>query len=138
MKLTVPADPQYVSYARSAVGKVLEQVKMEPAAAEDMLLAVGEACNNAVLYTASHAGQSLSIICRALKSTPRTNAAMQVDIRNRGNGFTHKIDPSSFDMPAAELMGDHGRGLPLMNMLVDDVQFLNEGGDTLVRLTKSL
>ncbi len=119
---------------------------MDETDASDMLLAVGEACNNAVLYACCQSQQPISVSIIHTKSHLRDPGAVQIDIRNAGLSLKRNVEPdcfdnldlSCFDMPAAELLGDHGRGLPLMNTLADEVEFLEDGGDTVVRLTKRL
>jgi anti-sigma regulatory factor (Ser/Thr protein kinase) len=111
---------------------------MDRDAISHIMLAVGEACNNGILYGVSQCDRILSVTCRLAQTDNCKFAALEIDVRNHGDGFVGEMDWSKHAMPAAELMAEHGRGLPLMRSAVDHVQFLSEGGDTIVRLVKHL
>ncbi len=140
LKIALPAYPEYVAFARHAVQGVTKQLFVDDEAATDLLLAVGEACNNAVLHVKRTPNSSLNVSCRARKSSPRSASyqSLTVDIKNTGHAFKACNMPQNHPMPDASLLDDHGRGLPLMYMLVDAVDVICEHGDTVVRLTKNL
>ena len=138
LNVTIPAEPQFVSFARRAVQDVARQLQMDTDAIGDIMLAVGEACSNGVQYGADRPDRMLSISCRVSRSAKRKDDVLEIDIRNHGNGFAGKVDWSEHRMPAAETLADHGRGLPLMRSVVDHVDFFSNNGDTIVRLTKRI
>ena len=130
--LEVPAQPEQVGKARRAVADFLRLQAWSDDDAGDLLLAMGEACNNAVNYGGrGSADPRLLVSCRPLHPH-----CLQIDIRNQGNGF-HPDLHACGQIPAAEEFATHGRGFGLMLALVDDVQVVSDGENTTVRLTKS-
>lgn len=130
-RIEVPAAPEHVAQARRAVADFLRHQAWSDDDADALLLAVGEACNNAVNYGGrGFADPRLIVSCQ-----PLDGGRLQVDVRNQGNGF--HPDLSEFGlMPEADF-ATHGRGFGLMLALVDGVQVLSDGGNTIVRLIKS-
>ena len=128
--LEVPATPESVGKVRRRLADFTRDQQWHEADADDLLLAVGEACNNAVNYGGkAYADPHIIVSCSCLD-----HDHLQVDIRNQGNGF-HPDLKRLGDLPADEF-STHGRGFGLMLALVDDVQVLSDGGNTVVRLTK--
>jgi anti-sigma regulatory factor (Ser/Thr protein kinase) len=111
---------------------------MDKDAVNDVILAVGEACNNGILYGAPRTDRILSITCGVSGQCDSHAGALEIDVRNHGNSFAQDMDWSEHTMPVAELMAEHGRGLPLMRSAVDHVCIISDGGDTIVRLVKHL
>jgi len=129
--IEVPAAPENVGHARRAVAEFLHRRAWGADDADALLLAVGEACNNAVNY----GGRDVTDPRLTVSCQPLDNQRLQVDVRNQGNGF--HPDLSEFgQMPDADF-ATHGRGFGLMLALVDDVQVLSDGENTIVRLTKA-
>ena len=131
IRLQIPEATEYIPVVRRLVDAVGEALRLPQSARAEVKLAVGEACNNAVLHAkhlASAGGGSMVVACRVRPD------ALEIDITNRGNGF-HPDAPAA--MPPAEALAEHGRGLALMERVMDSVEYLSEGGDTTVRLRKS-
>ncbi len=129
IRLQIPGATEYIAIARRAIDVVGEQLCLPGSARAEVKLAVGEACNNAVQHTRGNGAQDGSVIvaCRVAPD------ALEIDVTNRGNGFhpeTHS------QMPAAEVLAEHGRGMALMEMLMDSVEYLSENGNTTVRMRK--
>jgi len=79
----VPAVPEQVGKARGAVAEFLRLHAWSEGDADDLLLAMGEACNNAVNYGGSgYADPRLIVSCQ-----PLDPQRLQIDVRNQGNGF---------------------------------------------------
>lgn len=130
--LEVPATPESVGQVRRRLAEFTHYQAWPEEDAADLLLAVGEACNNAVNYGGKDfTNPILFVLCRRL-----TSDALQVDIRNQGNGFHPNLEQLG-QLPDFDDFATHGRGFGLMLALVDDVQVLSDGGNTIVRLTKS-
>ncbi len=129
--LEVPALPEYVGKIRRQVADFTRLQSWGDIDADDLLLAVGEACNNAVNYGGKNeANPRLFVTCQRLDS-----GHLQVDVRNQGNGFHPDFDRLG-DLPDDQF-ATSGRGFGLMLALVDSVQVLSDGQNTTVRLTKS-
>lgn len=118
------------------MSQLAQDLHLSTEATCDLLLAVGEACNNAILHGSRSSEGPVRVRCRLDKPATK-DRALQVDIANQGNGFVPEKG-TRFAMPDAEEMTGHGRGLPLMQQLVDDMQILCENGSTVVRLTKKI
>ena len=134
IRLQIPGATEYIAIARQAVDAVSEQLQLPSDARMAVKLAVGEACNNAVQH--SKAGVQNSNGCKgALLVACRVEPdALEIDITNPGNGF-HPIAPAA--MPASEDLAENGRGMALMEMVMDSVEYLSENGNTTVRMRKN-
>jgi serine/threonine-protein kinase RsbW len=129
IRLQIPGATEYVTIARRAIDVVGEQLDLSGAARAEVKLAVGEACNNAVQHASQNGANDGSVIvaCRVRPDV------LEIDVTNQGNGF----HPGSHSlMPPAEALAEHGRGMPLMEMLMDSVEYLSENGNTTVRMRK--
>jgi|SRR5579862_2831444 len=136
-EIEVPARSENLGRARQAVASVAESLHLTAEDTCDLLLAVGEACNNAVQHGSGSTNGALQVRCR-LRSKSHRPQSLQVEIANTGNGFLPKKNDPIFSMPKAQDFAGHGRGLPLMHRLMDDVQIFCENGNTVVRLTKRI
>lgn len=132
LQFELPAVPEQVSTARHTVGDFLQRQAWPQLEADDLLLAVGEACSNAVNY----GGRGFDDPLISITCWPLDNSRLQVDVKNQGNGFHPDLDVQGL-LPEADLFTTHGRGFGIMLALVDDVQILSDGENTIVRLTKS-
>ena len=94
-------------------------------------MAVGEACSNAVLYGGHDISDPHVRVTCVLPAPGR----LQIDVQNQGNGFHPNLAALAALPPPADF-ATHGRGFALMRALVDDVQVLSDGHNTIVRLTK--
>lgn len=129
--IEVPAAPEHVGRARHGVAEFLRHLAWHGDDVDALLLAVGEACNNAVNYGGRDSvDPRLIVSCR-----PIEGQRLQVEVRNQGNGFHPDLSQYG-QMPDCEF-ATHGRGFGLMLALVDNVQVLSEGDNTIIRLTKS-
>ena len=130
--LEMPARPEQVGPARRAVADFMRSQTWEGDDADDLLLAVGEACSNAVSYGGrGKSDPHFSISCSCLEG-----GSLQIDVRNQGDGFQPDLNTAG-TMPDLDEFATHGRGFGLMLALVDDVQVLSEGESTTVRLRKA-
>lgn len=124
IRLRIPGATEHVAVARNAVDAVSEGLRLSPDARAAIKLAVGEACDNAVRHT-KRPGAPVIVIYRAGRDV------VEIDVGNRGNDF-HPSGPA--EMPPAEALAEHGRGLALIELLMDDVEYLSERGNTIVRM----
>src|SRR5688572_2967063 len=113
VRVQIPSALEHIGIARCAVDVVGEQIHLSCDARAAVKLAVGEACNNAVLHAAPCADASVIVDCRLQED------ALEIDVTNSGNSFhpdTHA------EMPAAEALDEHGRGRALIEMMMDSVE----------------
>lgn len=122
MQLSLPTESRYVGMMRNVAQCVMTDMGAPGEASEDVQLAVTEACANAVRH---------SDVSEYVVRLNVDDALCEVEVVDLGGGF----DPALVPVPAAEDL-ETGRGLFLMQELVDDLQFVRNRGGTHVKLTK--
>lgn len=100
IRLTVPASAQNVVLVRHVLGALTEVLRLPPRLAEDIKLAVTEACTNVVRHAYGAKGGRLDV------TVGRDERALSVEVADRGRG----LRPN----PAGD---GAGLGLPLMAAL---------------------
>ncbi len=135
LKISVPSEAQNVSLIRCSTRRLLEDLNFDSTSIEDGILAVGETCNIAVLHGVNSPGQTLEFLCAVVDSPFPT---LVIEVKNPGTKLVDILNDSLFNMPLAEKMSDHGRGLPLMRKLMDKVTVYKSLNSTVVRLEKIL
>ena len=124
--LRLPARLDYIPVVRAATNAVVALLNFSPDDRCAIELAVGEACDNAVRHCESEA-EVFDVCLSVLEDS------LMIDVSNEGNGFAP-------DGPAAmpDVFAEHGRGLALMEHLMDEVEFLPEKDRTVVRMMKKI
>ena len=107
----LPVDAQSVPLARGLLRQSLEHLGVVETGIEELVLALTEACANAVQHAGEHDEYQVDVeiddeLCR-------------ITVLDQGEGF----DPAATPMPASPM--DGGRGLLLMRALVDRLRFRN-------------
>jgi serine/threonine-protein kinase RsbW len=127
LALTLPRDEQTVPVARHIVRNAMAQVGVDETCVSDIELALSEACTNVLL----HSGPGDQYVVR-LDLEDRLGLIRVIDV---GHGF----DSASLQAEADRLEAEQGRGLELMQAMVDRVDLLSrpEAG-TIVTLEKVL
>ena len=127
LALTLPRDEQTVPVARHIVRNAMEQVGVEETCIYDIELALSEASTNVLL----HSGPGDQFVVR-LDLEDRLGVIRVIDV---GHGF----DSAKLQATGDLLDSERGRGLGLMEALVDRVDFTSrpEAG-TIVTLEKVL
>ncbi len=127
LALTLPRDEQTVPVARHIVRNAMEQVGVDETCVYDFELALSEACTNVLL----HSGPGDQYVVR-LDLEDTVGVIRVIDV---GHGF----DSAKLQSEGSRLEAERGRGLGLMQALVDRVDFTSrpEAG-TIVTLEKVL
>jgi serine/threonine-protein kinase RsbW len=127
LALTLPRDEQTVTVARHIVRNAMEQFGVEETCVYDVELALSEACTNVLL----HSGPGDQYVVR-LDLADGLGLIRVVDV---GHGF----DSAKLQAEDPLLEAERGRGLSLMQALVDRVDLTSrpEAG-TIVTLEKAL
>ena len=127
LALTLPRDEQTVPVARHIVRNAMDQVGVEETCVYDVELALSEACTNVLL----HSGPGDQYVVR-LDLGDRLGMIRVIDV---GHGF----DSARLQAEDSLLDAERGRGLGLMQALVDrvDLTSRSEAG-TIVTLEKAL
>jgi serine/threonine-protein kinase RsbW len=127
LALTLPRDEQTVPVARHLVRNAMEQVGVEETCGYDFELALSEACTNVLV----HSGPGDQYVVR-LDLEDRLGVIRVIDV---GHGFDSAGLQAEGSLPEAE----RGRGLGLMQALVDRVDFTSRSeAGTIVTLEKVL
>lgn len=117
-----------VAIARRAVGVFAQSRGFSVSDVSDIVLAVGEACSNAVEHGHTAKGQIV------VRCTFEDNK-LTIEIGDRGHGFDEKRALNTA-IPA-EFLG-RGRGIPIMRAVMDGVRYEISDAGTTVYLEKRL
>jgi serine/threonine-protein kinase RsbW len=121
-----PSAPSAVSAARRAARAFARRCGFGQWEISDIVLAVGEACNNAVEHAHVTGGQ-FTMRCHD------GDGVATFEIEDRGGGF--ELNGQGATIPPSE-RGVRGLGIFLMRCLMDEVQYDTNAAGTTVRLTK--
>jgi serine/threonine-protein kinase RsbW len=127
MSLQLPRDEISVPVARHLTVGAMTQLGVEPQCAADIEVALTEACTNVILH--SGPGDLYEVSVEVDDST------CVIRVLDRGHGF----DAAGLSTTPADGAAESGRGVALMEALVDQVLFESrpEAG-TVVHLEKTL
>ncbi len=131
--LTLPVDHQYVAVVRHLAESTLTELRVARECVDDIALALTEACANVISHGDPSDGFDVELavdgdVCR-------------ISIREKGGAFDADALGGADDLMDAVEGADHlthGRGVPLMRMLVDDLSYQPDATGTTVVLTKQL
>jgi anti-sigma regulatory factor (Ser/Thr protein kinase)/putative methionine-R-sulfoxide reductase with GAF domain len=117
LALTLPAEPEALITARRALRNWLAEVGVEPEALYDITLATGEACTNAIEHAYAPGEASFDLVAT------RGEEDVVVMVRDYG----------AWREPRGQ---NRGRGLKLMETLMDEVNVRREATGTTVELRR--
>jgi serine/threonine-protein kinase RsbW len=128
LKLTLAADKHAVDSVVQRVMGAIRETDCAPDKEHAIELALSEALANAVVHGAK-SDPSKIIECDVACDE---NRSLLIVVRDPGNGF----DPSTIPNPVhgENIYSSRGRGIYLINQLMDDVKFLKNG--TEIRMIK--
>lgn len=107
----LPVDAKSVPLARGLLRQALEHLEVAPTGIEELVLALTEACANAVQHAGEHDQYQVDVDV--------DDTMCRICVYDQGDGF----DPSATTAQRSPL--DGGRGITLMRALVDRLQFAN-------------
>ncbi|MGX8796496.1 ATP-binding protein [Fusibacter sp. JL298sf-3] len=127
VNISLPSKPEYVSVARLTASFIASQMNFDIEAIEDIKLAVGEACNNAVLHSGTDETYEMNII--------NDEHEMTIEIIDKGKGF--EID--AYTAPSIENLQENGMGLFIIQSLMDEVVInTNDSAGTKIVMKKTV
>lgn len=129
VELDVPAEPQIVHDLRERFEEFVRPCGLSQDDREAIKVALSEACSNAVCH-GSPRGNWNRVHVRYLVE----NNQLRIEVSDEGRGFY----PAQIALPEFEEWKPSGRGLFLMQALMDEVQFERTSTGTRVRLIKNL
>jgi len=123
LSVTLSADRDAVDEVVRSIMKVVREVKCVPGSEDDIELALTEALANAVVHGAK-SDPSKVIECDVACDDER---GLLIIVRDPGSGF----DPAKLPDPCQgeNIHSEHGRGIYLINQLMDEVQFHKNGAE---------
>lgn len=124
LELSLPRDARYVGTLRSVTACMLEDVRAPAPAADDLQVALSEACNNVIRHATGSEEYSVTLVMG--------DAGCEVEVVDVGPGF----EPPSLEDLEPPLASEEGRGLLLMDALVDRLEFADQREGTRLRLCK--
>jgi serine/threonine-protein kinase RsbW len=96
---------------------------------DEILMAVGEACTNAILHGSPPGSTGRVSICIHLSAS-----SLVVDVTDEGEGFV----PPAAPPPESEEPAEHGYGLFIIRRVMDRLEVFPGDHRTVVRMTKAL
>jgi len=127
LSVTLAADRDAVDPVVRSVMNVVREMKCAPGREDDIDLALTEALANAVVHGAKN-DPSKIIECDVACDTYH---GILIVVRDPGSGF----DPTKIADPCygENIYSSHGRGIYLINQLMDEVQFHKNGTEIHMR-----
>lgn len=128
LSLAIPGDPRAISPVVDGVMQIASQMKCAEGKEYEIETALREALANAIRHGCG-SDSSRTVECSVLCDEER---GMLIVVRDPGPGF----DPSRLPSPVVgqNVFSDHGRGIYLINRLMDEVRF--EKGGTEIHMRK--
>ncbi|MBZ5705273.1 MAG: ATP-binding protein [Acidobacteriia bacterium] len=121
LRVTLTADKNAVDPLVRSVMDIVRQMQCAEGKEDAIELALAEALANAVVHGC---GEDPSKIIECDVACDETHG-MLIVVRDPGKGF----DPATLPSPVngQQVFSDHGRGIYLINQLMDEVRFLKNG-----------
>lgn len=129
MEIEFPAEPRVVHDVRQKFEEFVQPCRLNRDDIETIKVALSEACSNAVCH-GSPGGAGNRVHVRYEINGHR----LVIEIRDQGPGFR----PRQIELPRSEEYRPNGRGLFIMQALMDEVEFDVTPKGTRVRLVKHL
>jgi serine/threonine-protein kinase RsbW len=124
----IPSETKAVSPLVDRLMRLIEGSRCVPGEEPAVELALREALNNAVVHgNRMDAHKLVQIRCRC-----EVGKGVSIVVRHQGQGFDPNAVPDS--LAAENLQAEHGRGIHLMKLAMDEVSF--ESGGTEVHMRK--
>ena len=128
LDITFPAESSQLAPVRKALRSWLARCELPPNAVQNVLVAVGEACANAIEHSGTGPDGEITV------EAQRDGRALNGD---EAGGLTLRIHDRGH-WPARAAAGDRGRGIPLMRAVMDRVEFETGPDGTTVTMRRGL
>lgn len=123
----LPNRKEYISSARLTASAIANAAGFNFEDVEDIRLAVGEACNNAVIHSNRSSHIELEFILGG--------EDMEILVRDSGNGF----NPDDIKQPHIEEYDGSGLGIFIIESLMDSFKIISGNGEgTTISMKKNL
>ena len=127
--LVLPSTIEKVEEAAYFAEKAAKDMNFSDGDIDDIAIALTEAVSNAMMH-----GNKNDINKNVTISIDKKADSMEITVLDEGGGF----DPKHVDNPLLpeNLLKESGRGIFILNSLMDKVEFLSNEKGTLTKLTK--
>ena len=125
LELEIPGDVRYVSLVRKSVKFLAASMGFQGEDLDDIEIATAEAVTNAIIHgTPTGSEGRINIRCHD------GHGRFVVEVEDCGNGcVTHQKE-------SAIIEGEHGRGIFIIEALMDDARALTDAHGTTIKMTK--
>ncbi len=127
IKLEIPNSARFITVARKTVEEVAARTRLTTEQIEELKLAVGEACSNAVKYGTKD-DDLVRVECRI------KDDRMEVDVQNMGEPF--EIPAGAPVEAPVDKLSEGGLGIYLIDKVMDGWSICSDSGKTIVKLVK--
>lgn len=127
--LSIPSDFQHVHHVESLIDKVCDQLNVKEDYYGNVLIAVTEAVNNAILH-GNNSNPELNV--DLFVGDKETDFCFSVKDNGTGFDFSSIADPTAPE----NLEKADGRGIFLMRSLAEEVEFLDHGRNVNIYFSK--
>jgi serine/threonine-protein kinase RsbW len=121
-KLVISSDIKNISEVEKLIDKVCEDLNISEDIYGNILIAVTEAVNNAIIH-GNNNDSSLNVTIQVLQDNNKTEIVFSVSDEGVGFNFNNLPDPTAPE----NIEKPDGRGIFLMKNLSDNVEFFNNG-----------
>ena len=128
--ITIPSNAEYLIDVDVFIEGILRGWGMDESVLADIAISVSELVNNAI-----HHGNKLAADKTVFVSISREHNTTHISVKDQGTGF----DPTCVADPLAEenILHDSGRGIFIINALMDKVDVDATDSGTTVTITKT-
>jgi serine/threonine-protein kinase RsbW len=127
MVLYLPRDAASVPVSRQVLDSCLDTLGVVPDTRADIALALSEACANVILHAGP--GDEYEVLARAREGR------CVIEVVNTGGGVDGTVLSAARPVAAT---AEHGRGLKIMDAVVDDLRLTGSRDGTTVHFEKAL
>jgi serine/threonine-protein kinase RsbW len=114
-KFYIPSEMKYLERAYELIARVLEGLPTTDSIRDRLILAVNEALTNSLIHgNKNNPSKTVTLTFRM------NDSYVEIDVEDQGEGFVPqhlKLEDS------AKLLHASGRGIPIMKVCTDEVQF---------------
>ena len=128
--ITIPSDAEYLTDVDIFIEGILRGWGMDESTLADIAISVSELVNNAI-----HHGNKLADDKTVFVTISREHNSARIAVKDQGTGF----DPTRVADPLAQenILNDAGRGIFIINALMDKVDVDASDTGTTVTITKT-
>lgn len=127
LDVTIPANPNAINGVVDGVLQIAREMKCAEGNEYQIELALREALANAIVHGCENDANKQVECCVACTE----NSDVMIIVRDPGQGFDPKTIPNP--LAAENLNSTHGRGIYLINQLMDEVSFERNGAEIRMR-----